>query len=165
MKPVLTLVFAGLSLSALLLASAGCEKAPEAPRPAPAASAAQKPHDHTSGDGHMHDHDHDHGPMTDLGEQTAGGLTVKASRAAEIKPGAEAIVDIAVTGASKIAAVRLWVGTQDAKGSMRAKADREKDGWHAHAEVPNPLPPGSKLWIEVDPEVGEKVVVGFDLKL
>jgi hypothetical protein len=31
-------------------------------------------------------------------------------------------------------------------------------------EVPNPLPPGSKFWAEVEPQVGDKFKVSFDLK-
>jgi hypothetical protein len=46
---------------------------------------------------------------------------------------------------------------------MKAKAELEKDNWHTHAEVPDPLPAGSKLWVEVELESGSKSVAGFEL--
>ena len=52
-----------------------------------------------------------------------------------------------------------------AKGSVKAKAEEETpDNWHTHAEVPDPLPPGSKFWVEVEPPTGETFKVSFDLK-
>lgn len=155
---------APLAAAAALLALAACDKKP----PAAASGKPDKPADHTHapGDGHDHGHDHGHGPATPLGEQTAGGFTVKAVREGDVKPGGEGTFDIAVSGgAGKPAAVRLWIGTKDAAGSVKAKAEPEGEGWHAHVEVPNPLPPGAKLWVEVEAASGEKAVVEFDLKM
>ncbi|MBL8757728.1 MAG: hypothetical protein JNK35_04770 [Phycisphaerae bacterium] len=154
-------LLAPLAAGALAFALAACDKKPQA------VSTSPKPdqpagHTHAPGDGH----DHGHGPATALGEQTAGGFTVKAVREGDVKPGGEATFDIAVSGgAGKPAAVRLWVGTQDATGSVKAKAEAEGDGWHAHVEVPNPLPAGAKLWVEVESAAGEKSAAGFDLKM
>lgn len=115
---------------------------------------------------HAHDDDHHHGATTQLGEQVAGGFTIRASRDGDITPGKDAAIDVWVTGGtSKVAAVRFWIGTQDAKGSVKAKAELEKDNWHTHAEIPSPLPTDSKLWVEVESEKGEKVVAGFDLRI
>lgn len=48
---------------------------------------------------------------------------------------------------------------------MKAKAELEHTtNWHTHAEVPNPLPAGAKLWVEIEAEGGAKYVVSFDLK-
>lgn len=172
----LSLVLAVPAL-ALALSIGACEKKSESPaKPA----AKGDGHDHKEGDGHDHkaagghdhkdgdDHDHKdghgHGPKTELGSQSAGGMTITAAREGEVAAGAEATFDIGVTGGAKPAAVRVWVGTQDGKGSIKGKAEAEGDGWHAHAEVPKPLPAGSKLWVEVETAKGEKHVVGFDLK-
>ena len=69
---------------------------------------------------------------------------------------------------AKATAVRFWIGTEDAKGSVKAKADienpAEPNRWHTHAEIPNPLPAGCKLWVEIETDTGEKVVGSFDLK-
>jgi len=130
-------------------------------------------HDHKAGDGHDHKDDHahgqgdghGHGPTTELGQQSAGGFTIRASRDGEIKAGGDAPIDIWVTGgADKVRTVRIWIGTEDAKGSMKAKAELEKDNWHTHAEVPSPLPAGSRLWVEIETEKSAKVVAGFELK-
>lgn len=166
-----------LSLIGVVFPLGGCEKKSEPTKPATGEASSTKPagshdgHDHGDGhehgDGHDHDHDdgHDHGATTQLGEQSAGGFTIKASRDGEIVAGKDAAIDTWVTGGTdKVVAVRFWVGTQDAKGSVKAKAELEKDNWHTHAEIPSPLPAGSRLWVEVVTDKGEKHVAGFDLK-
>lgn len=120
----------------------------------------------TGKDAHGHDHgdDHDHGPTTQLGEVIVEGYVIKASRDGGITPGGDAPIDVWITGGSaKVNAVRLWIGTQDAKGSMRAKAELEEDHWHTHVEVPKPMPEASKLWVEIEREAGEKVFASFAL--
>ncbi|MEY4828983.1 MAG: hypothetical protein RLZZ562_779 [Planctomycetota bacterium] len=167
-----------------MLPLAGCEGDKSA---APAA-AHDHDHDHAAAD-HDHaaaDHDHaaaghdhaaasqdpakpneghEHGTTTELGEQESGGFKVKASRDGSVKAGVDAAIDVWVNGGKAGNAVRFWIGTEDAKGSIKAKAEVEVDHWHTHAEVPNPLPAGSKLWVEVDGDGGAKAVVSFDLKL
>ena len=108
---------------------------------------------------------HSHGPTTELGEQVAGALTVKASRDGAVTPGGELPVDIWVTGGSaRVNSVRFWVGIESGKGSVKAKAALETDNWHNHAEVPSPLPDGSKLWVSIELGDGTKSLVSFDLK-
>jgi hypothetical protein len=101
-----------------------------------------------------------------LGEATVGSLKLVATMDAPVKAsgGGEGAFDVVITG-GKPKAVRFWVGTEDAKGSVKAKAEEETtDNWHTHAEVPTPLPPNSKFWVEVEPPTGEKFVESFDLK-
>ncbi len=183
MQTVRTLaLIASISAAVALAPLGGCEvkvepsksNAPPAGGTAPANSDG-----HTHADGEAHDHDkpaatkdadshdgHDHGETTQLGEQSAGGFTIKASRDGDIAPGKDAPIDVWVTGGTtKVAAVRFWIGAQDAKGSMKAKAELEKDNWHTHAEIPSPLPEASKLWVEVEDDKGARSIVGFDLKL
>ena len=136
-------------------------------------------HDHAHGDGHDHDDghahahdgmhahgsDHGHGPTVELGEQASGALTVKASRDGDVTPGGELPVDIWVTGGSaRVSSVRFWVGIESGKGSVKAKAALETDNWHNHAEVPSPLPEGSKLWVSIELSDGTKSLLSFDLK-
>jgi hypothetical protein len=157
----------GVSCCALSLAVfAGCEKKDAA---APAAKAGDHSHD---GD-HAHDHDHDHakagsmskddghGETTQMGEQKAGPYTVKVSRDGDVKAGGDVPVDIWVDGGAKGKSVRFWFGAEDAKGSIKAKCEVEDGHWHTHGEVPDPMPEGSKLWIEIEGEDGTKTVVGF----
>lgn len=142
---------------------AACENKQEAAKPAPAATPAKTDahgHEHAESDGHSH------GATTQLGEQVAGAFSVKASRDGDVKAGSDVPIDAWVTSATaKLAAVRFWIGSEDAKGSVKAKASLEKDNWHTHVDAPSPMPEGSKLWIEVENDKGEKVVTGFDLKL
>lgn len=171
----LTLMF-GVPVLAIALSMAACEKKADTSAKSSAkggSAAADDGHDHKAGEKHDHkdgdDHDHKdghgHGPKTELGSQSAGGMTIVAAREGDVTAGKEATFDITVTGgAGKPAAVRAWVGTQDGKGSIKGKAEAEGDGWHVHAEVPKPLPAGSKLWVEVETARGEKHVVGFELK-
>src|SRR5687767_8693169 len=105
--------------------------------------------------------EHKHIP---IGEKTVGNLKLVAMMDGPGKPGGEGAFDLVITG-GKPKAVRFWVGTEDAKGSVKARAEEETpDNWHTHAEVPDPLPPGSKFWAEVEPPAGEKFNVSFDLK-
>jgi hypothetical protein len=142
-----------------------CEK------PAPPANKQADGHDHSKDDGHDHSKDgahadgHTHGKPTPLGEQTTEGVTVAATLEGELKAGAEATFNCKIVGSlSKITAMRLWVGDKDAKGAIKAKAAIEGDSWHTHLEVQNPLPEGSKLWVELETEAAAKLVMSFDLK-
>ncbi len=100
-----------------------------------------------------------------IGESSQAGLKLVATMDAPVKPGGEGAFDVVITG-GKPKAVRFWVGTEDAKGSVKAKAEEETtDNWHTHAEVPDPLPAGSKLWVEVEPPTGETFKASFDLKV
>lgn len=128
-------------------------------------------HDHKEGDGHDHakpaagkaagDHgDHGQGEGGALGTATIGVWTVAVS--GEVKAGSEAHLDIKLSGsAAKPAAVRVWIGSQDGKGAMKQKADGSGNEYHAHADVPNPIPAGAKLWIEIDDGKGDKAVGGL----
>lgn len=120
-------------------------------------------HDH-SADGHEHGDGQGHGPEQPLGEQSVGSWKVKVTLEGTLKAGAEVALDVEVSGASRPAVVRAWIGAEDAKGSMKAKAESEKEGWHAHVEAPNPMPERSKVWVELENEKGEKSSAGFDVK-
>jgi hypothetical protein len=141
--------------SAVVLINLGCEKesAPETSTPAtpaPQTNTAAQPAA-------------PHGRMP-LGEKTVGALKLVATQDAPAKPGGEGAFDVVITG-GKPKAVRFWVGVEDGKGSVKAKADEETtDNWHTHAELPNPLPAGSKFWVEVEPPTGETFRVSFDFK-
>ncbi len=130
-------------------------------------------HDHDHGDHAGHDHDdHDHMMVADhemrmLGEQTVDGMTVKASRDdVEFSAGGEAPIDVWVDGgdgkAVGVTAVRFWIGTEDGRGSVKAKAEIEGDHWHTHAEIPSTLPDGARLWVQIE-RGDESSTTSFDL--
>lgn len=151
---------------AVALALGACEKSPS---PDPTQSNQSATQNQSRADNHDHDHGHSHsdGPPVALGQSTAGAYTIRASRdAGPVTPGGEAAIDVWVTGA-KPAAVRFWIGTEDARGSIKARAEIETpsdpDRWHTHAEIPVPLPPDSRLWVEIESESGERVTASFPL--
>jgi len=120
---------------------------------------------HDANDGHDHGQSHGHGPATDLGHQVAGAFTVSSARTSDVIGGSDATFDVSVTGPTVPVAVRIWVGTQDAKGSVKSLCPMEDGVGHAHADVPNPLPQDSRLWVELEVQGGEKVLVGFELRM
>ncbi len=102
-----------------------------------------------------------------LGETTVGSLKLVATMDEPVKAagGGEGAFDLVITG-GKPKAVRFWVGNESGDGSVKAKAEEETtDNWHTHAEVPDPLPPGSKFWVEVEPQTGEMFKASFSLKV
>ena len=126
-----------------------------APTGAPAAAPTAAPAPTTAGSEHA---------RLPIGETTQAGLKLVATMDSPVKPGGEGAFDVVITG-GKPKAVRFWVGTEDAKGSVKAKADEETpNNWHTHTEVPDPLPAGSKFWVEVEPPTGEPFKASFDLK-
>jgi hypothetical protein len=138
-----------------LVALAGCESKPPAatpPKPAPAASAPAG--------------GHHGGAVVELGTASVDGMSLKASRdAGELKPGGDAPIDVWIDGGlGGATVVRFWIGTADAKGSVKAKAAVEDGKWHTHADLPDPLPADSKLWIEIERKDRKTSVASFDLK-
>ena len=105
-----------------------------------------------------------HPNRIELGSKSVAGLDLKAMQDGPVKAGGEGAFDLVITG-GKPKAVRFWVGTEDGKGSVKARAEEETPGnWHTHVEVPDPLPAGSKFYAEVEPATGEKFTESFDLK-
>jgi hypothetical protein len=129
-------------------------------------------HDHKSGDSPSQKNEGDRtghsGEVVELGSAVIDAFNVRASRdKVEFKAGGDAPVDVWIDGGvgQGVTAVRFWIGVQDAKGSIKAKAAIEDGKWHTHVEIPSPLPEGSKLWVEVETSGGKKSPGSFDLKI
>lgn len=152
-----------LAIVACIASLAACDR--KADPTAPAAGAAQPPRPDSGAPADDDSHGHGTAPAIPLGEQTVNGFTVRASRDGGITPGKDAPIDVWVTGGNaRVAAVRFWIGARDGRGSLRARAQLERDNWHTHVEIPDPLPPDSMLWVEIESEGGETTIAGFDLK-
>lgn len=156
-----------LTVLPLALALAAC-KDKSTPTAAPA---NHDGHSHAPGEDHHDNVGGHHGAPIALGEQAIGAFTVVATRdEGAITAGKDAPIDVTVTSATgaKVAAVRFWIGTEDAKGSVKARAEVEDpkspNRWHTHAEIPSPLPEGSRLWVEIEDDKGATSVGSFDLK-
>ena len=112
----------------------------------------------------------EHGKPIELGKSTIGDYDVRASRdEGVISPGGAAPIDVWLTGdLSKVLAVRFWIGTKTGDASIKALAGIENkdepNHWHTHAEVPDPLPAGSQLWVEIETEDATGVEA-FGLKM
>lgn len=161
--------FKAVVLSSLFAASGCLLSACEKPAEKPASGSSSK--DHSQGDGHDHSHDgkddhgHDHGHDVALGSVKIGAWDVKVSRGEELKAGSATYLDVELSGSTDApAAIRGWIGSEDAKGAVKGKADGEGMDRHIDVEVPNPIPTGAKLWIEIEDAKGGKHVGGFDLK-
>lgn len=174
MTPAVLVVAAGL-----IAGLAACEKKEVGGGSAGGQTGAQAGgqaggHDHADGEHADHEHGHgDHGAAIDLGTATVGPFGVQASRdEGAFEAGQEAAIDVTVTpaaeGGPKVGAVRFWIGTEDAAGSLKARAEIENPAepsrWHTHAEIPSPLPAGSRLWVEIEDDKGATHVGSFDLK-
>lgn len=147
-KAVLSLVLAG--------ACSGYATADAQPFPAPIRLAAD---DHAG-----HQHEAHQGARKELGSKEIAGYSVKVMQESPVHAGEEAAFAIVLSGKKeKPKAIRAWVGVQDAEGSVKGKAVPEKDEWHAHLEVPTPIPPQSQLWVEIETEAGKKKAA-FDYK-
>jgi hypothetical protein len=166
--PMLPAAFVAIASLSLFTA---CEKKQ------PATAPKVDDHAHAPGDGHA---SHDApapghgGAVIQLGETAIGSFTAKVSRdEGQIVAGKDAPIDVTVTpgagSTTKAVAVRFWIGTKDAKGSVKAKAEvenpKDPNRWHTHAEVPNPIPEGSMLWVEIEDEQGATSVGNFGLKM
>lgn len=173
-----------VSCLAFSFALTGCERKSDSASKSTAtpttATSTKGDHVHKNGDDHAHDthdgHEHEEQPARDghsgevieLGSANIGDKSVRASRdKGPIIAGGDAPVDVWIDdGTGKdVSAVRFWIGSEDAKGSIKAKAEIEDGKWHTHAEIPDPIPAGSKLWIQIEMAGGAKLLGSFDLKM
>lgn len=113
------------------------------------------------------------GAVIVLGDAAIGEFQAHVTRdQGAIVAGKDAPIDVTVKPAAgstaRVSAVRFWIGLEDGKASVKAKAEvenpAEPDRWHTHAEIPDPLPAGSRLWVEVESASGTKAIGSFDLK-
>lgn len=103
---------------------------------------------------HDHGHGHDHGPATPVGSLTFGSQQIAVAAPGAAVAGKEWHVALVVTPAQPApTAIRAWVGSENGRGSAKAKANPEKDHpghYEAAIEVPSPLPADARLWISLD---------------
>lgn len=109
--------------------------------------------------------DDDHGKAADLGKADVDGTSVAVTQYGHVHAGEEAVVDVTVSGGDhKPSAVRVWVGVESAQGSIKSLLSIENGKYHGHCDAPDPLPAGSKIWVELEAEDGHKHAASFDFK-
>ncbi len=165
--------FATVSLVLSLAMMAGCDQKQKEGATPPAAKVDEHGHDPAvhageskdSHEGDQHGTEAHAGERHDLGATKVGDFEVSASYSGTITPGKEIDVDLSLKGdRSKAAAIRAWLGAKDAKGSIKAKAAPEGEGYHAEVEAPEPLPEGAAVWVEIETNQGQTLVGSLALK-
>lgn len=130
-----------LTLTILMLAAAGCGAPQETEAPA-APAAVEAPAETTAI------------PMRNMAPVTIGAYEVQPMFEEELEDGH---YNIKITGGGEVAAVRIWVGSEDASDTMVVKTEIENDYHHGHVEVASPIPAGTMLWIEIEAPDGSLV--------
>jgi len=92
-------------------------------------------------------------PMTDLAPLKIGDYDVQPMYEEELKDGH---FNIKIAG-GEVAAVREWVGPEDADGVVVVKTEIENDYHHGHVEMPDPIPADARLWIEIETPDGTRL--------
>ena len=92
-------------------------------------------------------------PMTNLQSLKIGVYDVQPMFEEEISDGH---FNIRITG-GEVTAVREWVGPEDATGVVVVKTEIENDYHHGHVDMPDPIPAGARLWIEIETPAGERL--------
>ena len=158
MKPRL-FITAGVASLALL---AGCQDEKEAPKddnpPAPVTEPGEEEEEH--------DDEHEH-EETPLGTFDVGGLMIEAAQShGNVEPGKESHLAVKLPYKDDGATVvRAWLGTEDRTLSTVGKGDyaASHDGYDIHAVAPDPLPEGTKWWLEIEKPDGTKSVGSFPI--
>jgi hypothetical protein len=112
--------------------------------------------------GHTHSHE---GARQELGTTETAGLKVTATQVGAVAAGKEGIFEVALPKGTKAPkAIRVWVGAPTGEGSVKTKAENDGEDWEAHVEVPAKLAPDARLWVEVQPESGNRAKASFEIK-
>ncbi len=91
--------------------------------------------------------------VTELAPITIGPYKVSANYEG---PLADGHFNLHVTG-PEFAAIRQWVGPEDASGVLVSKAEVMPDHIHAGVEMPDPIPADARFWIEIETPDGERL--------
>lgn len=138
--------FSLLVATVILVAGCGARPEPESAAPAEPAAAAPAATDEI--------------PMTNLAPVKIGPYDVQPMYEEKLEDGH---FNLRITG-GEVAAVREWVGPEDASGVVVVKTEIEKDYHHGHVEMPNPIPADARLWIEIETPSGERLKGSTALK-
>ena len=115
--------------------------------------------DEHAGHDHATEGAHAHGKAEAVGSVDISIYKIAISAAGAITAGKEWHVELLLNPDQPAPrAMRIWVGTENGRGSVKAKAAAAPDAtgeYGAHVEVPDPIPADSKLWISVEPDNGQ----------
>lgn len=107
-------------------------------------------HSHAAGDGHAH------GTAQAVGSVEIGAYTVAVSAAGGMAAGAESHIELRLSPDQPAPkAIRVWIGGENGRGSVKSRADSDGKLFSAHVVAPNPIPADGKLWIAIEPVNGQ----------
>jgi len=110
--------------------------------------------------------EHEHEEI-ELGKFDIDGIEVEASQGhGEVEPGKEGHLVIKLPyNDNGESVVRAWIGSDDRTLSSVGKGEYapSHDDYDIHAVAPDPLPAGSKWWLEIDKPDGTKAVGSIPL--
>jgi hypothetical protein len=93
--------------------------------------------------------------MHKLGRQKIGDYTVSVIMVGEADAGHTVDFDVKLFDNDKDPkALRIWVGTEDGKGSDKVQLQKKETTFGAKVKVSDPKPAGSKVWVEVETDKG-----------
>lgn len=99
----------------------------------------------------------------DLGTLPIGAYSVQVSQQSDYTAGGKTKYFIKPTGGQgQPTAIRAWVGSESAEGSLKAKAayDAADGDYDATVEIPATPPADAKLWVEVE-DAGKREKASF----
>ena len=112
------------------------------------------------------EHEHEHEEVA-LGTFDVSGISIEAAQGhGNVEPGKEShlVVKLPFNDNGETI-VRVWIGTEDRTLSSVGKGDyaSSHDDYDVHAVAPDPLPEGSKWWVEIEKPDGTKAVGSIPL--
>lgn len=102
---------------------------------------------------------HKHGPdeKHKLGKKPIGDVTVSVIVIGEVEAGKPVQFDIKLYDVkAEPKAIRVWIGTEDGKGSTKAEGKKETTTYKGKVDVPSSIPQGAMLWVELETAEGTK---------
>lgn len=98
-----------------------------------------------------------------IGTVKIGQYEVEAFQEGSVTAGKEATFQLKLKGEGEPEAIRVWIGIESARGSSKGKAHKHGDVIEVHCDVPETIPEGAKLWIELE-QGGSKTKGAVDYK-
>jgi hypothetical protein len=66
-----------------------------------------------------------------------------------LRPSSEYHLEMVLVDGVPGSTIRLWIGNASGTGSMKTKADRHGNNYHAHVLVPKEINEKTALWVEL----------------
>ncbi len=84
------------------------------------------------------------------------GVTLDIAAQGTLHPNSVYHLEMVLVAGSPGGTVRVWIGDESGKGSMKTKADGHGDHYHAHVLTPKVINEKTALWIEVQSVTGDR---------